>query len=172
MALKSCFSSTTRERLLYDVDRYTHARLENDYYTTCTDTDIDRYRHTHTHTCTHTSTNTHTNTHTYTHKHTHIHTHNPHTHTHIHTTHTHTTHTANLSKPSQTSAVRQAARSCKLYSCRPKVVGGKGSRGRLFLARNRSPHVVFTTMSGLYKETGAVGCNKVKWLSTAATPEI
>jgi hypothetical protein len=32
--LKSCFSRKTRERLLYDVQTHTHARLENDYYTT------------------------------------------------------------------------------------------------------------------------------------------
>jgi hypothetical protein len=90
--LKSCFSRRTRERLLYDVHRYTHTDnsstttvrrahtrttrewLLYDYCTTCTDIDIDRYRQTHIHTYTHISTHIHTNTHT-----------------HIHTAHTHTT---------------------------------------------------------------------------------
>jgi hypothetical protein len=39
------------------------------------------------------------------------------------------------------------------------------------LPSNSCPHVVFTTMSGLYKETGAIGRNKVKWLSKVAALE-
>jgi hypothetical protein len=82
--IQRAHTRTTREQLLYDV--HTHARLENDYYTTTirraqTQIDTDTHIHTHIHTHTH---NTHThNTHTHTHiQHTH-------THTHIHT-HTHT----------------------------------------------------------------------------------
>jgi hypothetical protein len=93
----------TRERLLYDV--LTHARLENDYYTTTV-----RCAHTHT-------------THTYTHIHT---THTTHTHTH---THTHTTQEAANYVAAE---VRRAARSGELRSCGPKVTGGKGSGGCLY----------------------------------------
>jgi hypothetical protein len=77
MALKSCFGRRTKERLLYDMhthaqlendycttctdthtrttrerllyNLHTHARLENDYCTMCKDTNIDRYIYTHTH---------------------------------------------------------------------------------------------------------------------------
>jgi hypothetical protein len=131
MALKSCFSCRTRERLLYDV--HTHARLENDYYTTCTDTNIDRYKHTHTHT-THTQyTHTH-NTHT----HTHTHIQYTHTHTYIHTQHKKRRTMLQQKCVVQQKAtnyvaaeVRCAARSGELCSCRPKVTGGKGSGSRL-----------------------------------------
>jgi hypothetical protein len=40
------------------------------------------------------------------------------------------------------------------------------------LLETHNTHVDFTTMSGLYKETGTIGCNKVKWLSNVAAPEM
>jgi hypothetical protein len=132
-----------------------HARLANDYCTTCTDT----HTHTrmtreqllydvHTHarllhdyytTCTNTNIDRYTHTYIHTHKtHTHTHTHIQHTHTHIHTQHKKRRTTLQQKCVVQQEAtnyvaaeVGRAARSGELRSCGPKVTGGKGSGSRL-----------------------------------------
>jgi hypothetical protein len=109
-------------------DTNTHARLDNDYCTTCTDTDTHaRLDNNYCTTCTDIDRYTHT--------------------------HTHTLNSQNrfldLSIPRQCVVQQEAVNS---FHVDP---------------RSREAKEV-----GLYKEIGAVGRNKVEWLSKAAIPEI
>jgi hypothetical protein len=109
------------------------------------------------------------------HRHRQIHTHTQHI-THIyttHNTHTHNTHTymklMSFLVPQQCVVHQEAA---NYIHADPRSREAKEVEAASSLLETHNTHVDFTTMSGLYKEIGAVGRNKVKWLSNVAITKI
>jgi hypothetical protein len=94
-------------------------------------------------------------------RHTHTHTHTEHTHTHIKLT--------SFSVPRQCVVQQEAA---NYIHADPRSWEAKEVEATSSLLETHNTHVDFTTMSGLYEETGAIGRNKVKWLSNTVAPEM